>query len=172
VTLHAPRLPFSLDPMIAAAMRRAMHRRALVAVLIIAAAGAAVGIALTLPWSGGGTQTGPMRRYTFTVEAVNSSRVVNDVSYVSLSSAVVLPRKKLTRAPLFDITGGFYLTAASPRGSVLCSFEKRITDSATFPNANGETVTVKVYGRRAPPSLTARICTAFESFSLSSVQRH
>jgi hypothetical protein len=153
--------------LIAEAKQHMRHRRGLVALLIIVAAGAVVGA--TLHWSGGGTQTGPMRRYIFTVKAVNTSRVVNDVSYVSLSSPVALPRKKLTRAPLFDITGGFYLTAASARGSVLCSFPKGITDSTTFPEANGKTVTVTVFGKRAPASLTARICAAFKSFSLSYV---
>jgi len=43
--------------------------------------------------------------------------------------------------------------------------------SATFPNANGKTVTVEVYGRRASQLLTARICTAFRTFSLSYLQR-
>ncbi len=132
--------------------------------LLVVVAGAAVGIALT-PWSGGGTHV--VRRYVFAVKAVNSSRIVNDVSYVSLGSPVVLARKKLTRTALFDITGGFYLTKTSPRGSVLCSFDKTITDSNTFSNANGKTVNVEVYGRKASPRLAARICTAFKSFSLS-----
>jgi len=108
-----------------------------------------------------------VRRYVFAVKAVDSSRIVNDVSYVSLGSPVVLARKMLTRTALFDITGGFYLTKTSPRGSVLCSFDKTITDSNTFSNANGKTVNVEVYGRKASPRLAARICTAFKSFSLS-----
>jgi hypothetical protein len=167
MSAHALRLPFSLDHLMAEAKRRMRHGRVLVALLIIVAAGAVV--AATLRLSGGPTQTGPMRRYTFTVKAVNASLVVNDVSYVSLSSPVALSQKKLARTPLFDITGGFYLTKASARGSVLCSFAKRIMDSITFPKANGKTVAVTVYGKRAPASLTARICAAFKSFSLSYV---
>lgn len=165
MTEHVRRLPLSLDPLRAEAKRWTSHRRLLVALLVIVAAGATVGIALTRPWSGGGTRV--VRRYVFAVKAVNSSRVVNDVSYVSLGSPVVLARKELSRTPLFDITGGFYLTTTSPRGSVLCSFTKTITDSNTFPNANGKTVSVEVYGRKTSPRLAARICTAFKSFSLS-----
>lgn len=160
-----PRLPFSLHPLVAEAKRRAKNRRVLIALLVIMAAGATVGIALTRPWSGGGTHV--VRRYVFAVKAVNSSRIVDDVSYVSLGSPVVLERKKLTRTALFDIAGGFYLTKTSPRGAVLCSFAKTITDSNTFSNANGKTVSVKVYGRKTSPRLAARICTAFKSFSLS-----
>lgn len=162
--VRAPR-PFSLDPLVTEAKRRAKHRRVLIAVVVVVAAGVTVGLALTRPWAGGGTHV--VRRYVFVVKAVNSSRVVNDVSYVSLGSPVVLAWKKLTRTPLFDITGGFYLTKTSPRGSVLCSFAKTIRDSNTFPNANGKTVSVKVYGRKTSPRLAAKICTAFKSFSLS-----
>jgi hypothetical protein len=163
MAVHVQRLPLPLDPL-AEAKRRTKRRRVLVALLAVVAVGAAVGIAITRPWSGG-TQT--VRRYVFVVKAVNSSRIVKDVSYVSLRSPVVLPRKKLMLAPLFDITGGFSLTGTRPRGSVLCSFAKKITDSNAFPDANGKTVTVDVYGRAAPPRLAARICTAFRSFSLS-----
>ena len=163
--------PLSLHPLTAEAKRRARQRRVVViALLLIAATGAAVGVALTRPWSGGETQA--THRYVFVVKAVNSSRVVNGVSYVSLGSRVGLPRKKLIRTPLFDITGGFYLTKTTPRGTVLCSFRKEIAASDTFPNADGETVAVTVYGRRVPAPLTARICTAFKSFSLSYVQHH
>ena len=172
MTLHVPRLHFSLDPLVAEAKRRAKQRRALIAFVVVVAAGTALAIPLTRPWSGGGTQAGPTWRYTFRVQAVNPSPVVNDVSYVSFSTPVVLPRKKLTRTGLFDITGGFYLTRRSPQGSVLCSFTKKITGSTTFPNANGQTVAVTVYGRRASPGLTARICRAFESFSLGPVPHH
>ena len=164
MAVHVLRLPLSLDPLLAEAKRRMKHRRVLVALLVVVTAGAALGIAFTRPWSGG---TQAVHRYVFAVKAVNSSRVVKDVSYVSLRSPVVLPWKKLTRTPLFDVTAGFYLTETSPSGSVLCSFAKKITDSNTFPNANGQTVTVHVYGRAVPPRLTARICTAFKSFSLS-----
>ena len=108
-----------------------------------------------------------MRRDAFAVKAVNSSRIVNDVSYVSLGSPVVLARKKLTRTALFDMTGGFYLTKTSPRGSVLSPFAKTITDSNTFSNANGKTVSVEVYGRKTSPRLASRICTVFKSFPLS-----
>ena len=163
MTASVSQLPFSLDPLMAEAKRRMHRRRVLVAVVLLLAAAAATGISLTRPWSGGGAA----RHYTFAVKAVNSSRVVNDVSFVALGSPVALSRKRLTRTPLFDIAGGFYLTKTRARGSVLCSFAKRITDSATFPTANGKTVTVKVYGRRISPLLTARICTAFETFSLS-----
>jgi hypothetical protein len=150
----------------AEARRRAQQRRTVViALLLIAATGATLGVAVARSGSGGETQAA--HRYVFVVKAVNSSRVVNDVSYVSLGSRVVLPRKTLIRTPLFDIAGGFYLTKTTPRGTVLCSFGRKITASNTFPNANGETVAVTVYGRRAPSPLTARICTAFESFSLS-----
>ena len=136
--VHIPRLPFSLHPLVAEAKRRAKNRRVLIALLVVVAAGATLGIALTRPWSGGGTHV--VRRYVFAVKAVNSSRIVSDVSYVSLGSPVVLARKKLARTALFDITGGFYLIKTSPRGSVLCSFAKTITDSNTFSNANGKTV--------------------------------
>jgi hypothetical protein len=170
MSLYVPRLPFAFDPLVAEAKRRARQRRLLVALLVIVAAGATLGIALTRPWSGGGAQV--VRRYVFAVKAVNSSRVVNHVSYVSLGSPVVLRRKKLARTPLFDISGGFYLTKASPHGSVLCSFTKRIADSYTFPDANRKAVTVDVYGRRAPSLLVARICTAFKSFSLSYLEPH
>jgi hypothetical protein len=48
MTLHVPRLPFSLDPLIAEAKRRARQRRLLVAVLAVLVAGAALGTTLAL----------------------------------------------------------------------------------------------------------------------------
>jgi hypothetical protein len=104
--------------------------------------------------------------YTFTVESVNSSRVVNAVKYVSILSPVALSRTKLTHTPLFNMTGAFYLVEKRAHGPLVCSFTKKIAGSTTFPNANGKTVTVNVYGQKSP-QLTGRICRAFETFSLS-----
>jgi hypothetical protein len=163
--LHVPRLPFSLDPLIAEAKRRARMRQLLVVAAVLVIAGCIAGTTVALRSSGGiGNQA--RHRYTFSVESVNSSRVVNDVKYVSILSPVALSRKKLTRTPLFNMTGAFHLVGKRARGSVVCSFEKKTAGSTTFPNANGKTVTVRVYGRKSP-SLTVRICRAFETFSLS-----
>jgi hypothetical protein len=167
IVLHVRRVPFSLDPLIAEAKRRARMRQLfLVAAVLVIAAGCIAGTTVVLRSAGGGIGNRARYRYTFSVESVNSSRVVNDVKYVSILSPVALSRNKLTRAPLFNMTGAFHLVGKHARGSVVCSFAKKIADSTTFPNANGKTVTVRVYGRKSP-SLTARICTAFETFSLS-----
>jgi hypothetical protein len=165
MTLGAPDLPVSLDALIAEAKRRTTVRRLLVttAALLIVGGIAAATVALRSA-SGGGSPAS--HHYTFTVGAVNASRLVNDTKYVSILSPVVLSRRKLARTPLFNITGAFHLTKASAKGSLLCSFAKKIADSTTFPNANGKTVRIRVYGGQSP-SLTPRICKAFSTFSLS-----
>lgn len=166
IVFHLPRLPFSADPLIAEAKRRARIRQLLVVAAVVVLAGSVAGATLALRSAGGGIGNQARHRYTFSVDSVNSSRVVNAVNYVSLLSPVALSRKKLTRTPLFNMAGAFHLVGKRTRGSVVCSFAKTIADSTTFPNANGKTVTVKVYGRTWP-SLTPRICRAFETFSLS-----
>lgn len=56
MTLYVPRLPFSLDPLIAEAKRRARQRRFLIALVVVALAAAAT--ALALGSSGGGSRSG------------------------------------------------------------------------------------------------------------------
>jgi hypothetical protein len=56
MTLRVPRLPFSVDPLIAEARRRARQRRLVLALVALALAGGAVGTALALRGSG---RTGP-----------------------------------------------------------------------------------------------------------------
>jgi hypothetical protein len=48
MTLHAPRLPFSLDPLMAEAKRRMRKRRVLIAVLAVLVVGGAAGGAVSL----------------------------------------------------------------------------------------------------------------------------
>lgn len=54
MTLHVPRLPLSLDPLIAEAKRRARQRRFLAALGGLVSVGVAAGLTLGLPSSGGG----------------------------------------------------------------------------------------------------------------------
>jgi hypothetical protein len=48
MTLHVPRLPFELDPLIAEAKRRAWHRRTLLAVIAVVAVAGVAGSWLAL----------------------------------------------------------------------------------------------------------------------------
>jgi hypothetical protein len=160
------RLPFSLDPLIAEAKRRARKRHLVVVAAVLLIAACIAGAKVALRSAGGGIDNRARHRYTFSVESVNSSRIVNDAKYVSILSPVALSRRNLIRTPLFNITGAFHLVGKRAQGSVVCSFTKTITGSTTFPNANGKTVTVRVYGRKSP-LLAARTCRAFETFSLS-----
>ncbi len=164
MSTQAPQLPFALDPLIAEAKRRARQRRVVVVAAALVIAGCIAGTTLALRSVGGGNEA--LHRYTFSVESVNSSRMVNEVKYVSILSPVALSKRNLTRTPLFNITGAFHLVGKRAQGSVVCSFTKTITGSTTFPNADGKTVTVRVYGRTSP-ALAARTCRAFETFSLS-----
>ena len=163
--LHVPR-PLSIDPLIAEAKRRARIRQLLVVTAVLVITGGVAGATIALRSASGGIGDRAGHRYTFRVEAVNSSRLVHAVKYVSIVSPVALSRGKLIRTPLFDMTGEFRLVRKPARGSVVCSFTSKVAGSTTFPNANGKTVAVKVYGQEAP-DLTTRICKAFETFSLS-----
>jgi hypothetical protein len=165
MTLDLSRRPVSLDALIAEAKRRTTVRRLLLATAALLVVGRIGAVLVAQPWSSGGA-TPAGHRYTFTVEAVNPSRLVGDTKFVSIISPVPLSRRKLTRTPLFDVTGAFRLTKAPAEGSLLCSFTKKIAGSTTFPNANGKTVSVRVYGGQSP-TLTPRICRAFTTFSLS-----
>jgi hypothetical protein len=62
MTLHIPRLPFSLDPLIAEAKRRARQRRLLLAVLALVALGGAGALALGSSGWGSGSG-GPAARF-------------------------------------------------------------------------------------------------------------
>jgi len=117
----------------------------------------------------GGSRNRVEHRYTFTVSSVNPNPTFKLARYVTLASPVVLPRKQLKRAPLFnDVTAGIYLVKhATHRGLELCSFSTKIKGSSTFPQANGKTIKVKVYGTTTSPTRTADICRAFRTFSLS-----
>ena len=53
MTVHIPRLPFELDPLIAEAKRRAWHRRTLLSVIAVVAVASAAGGWLVLRSSGG-----------------------------------------------------------------------------------------------------------------------
>jgi hypothetical protein len=55
MTLHLPRLPISLDPLLGEAKRRMRKRRALVGVAAVFLVGAVTAVALALGSSGGGT---------------------------------------------------------------------------------------------------------------------
>jgi len=68
MTLHVPRLPFSLDPLIGEAKRRARQRRLLVVLLAGAVVAAAVGLAVELRGLGSAPSQLPAR---LTVLAVN-----------------------------------------------------------------------------------------------------
>jgi hypothetical protein len=59
MTSHAPHLPFSLDPLIAEAKRRARQRRVLVALEVLVLAGLAAGLTLAFR-SPGGPSGGPL----------------------------------------------------------------------------------------------------------------
>jgi hypothetical protein len=52
MTLHLPRLPFSLDPLMAEAKRRARQRRMLVALVVSAVVAAGAVLAVELPGLG------------------------------------------------------------------------------------------------------------------------
>ena len=54
MTVRVPRLPFSLDPLIAEAKRRARQRRLLIAIAVVLFAGLAAGLTLALRSGGGG----------------------------------------------------------------------------------------------------------------------
>ena len=166
IVLHVQRSPFSLDPLIAEAKRRARKRNLVVVAAVLVIAACIAGATVALRSAGGGIATRARHRYTFSVESVNSSRIVNNAKYVSILSPVALSKRKLARTPLFNVTGAFHLVGKRAQGSEVCSFTKTITGSTAFPNANGKTVTVRVYGRKSP-SLAARTCKAFETFSLS-----
>jgi hypothetical protein len=58
MTLHVPRLPFALDPLIAEAKRRARQRRSLAALVALVMVGVAAGLTVGLPSSGGGMSGG------------------------------------------------------------------------------------------------------------------
>jgi hypothetical protein len=58
MTLHVPRLPFALDPLIAEAKRRARQRRLLVVALALALVSAGVGAAFALRPSPSGSGSG------------------------------------------------------------------------------------------------------------------
>lgn len=58
MTLRAPRLPFSLDPLIAEAKRRARQRRVLIALGILLAAALAAGLTFAFRSPGGGSPNG------------------------------------------------------------------------------------------------------------------
>ena len=58
MTLHVPRLPFALDPLIGEAKRRARQRRLLVALIAILVVVIAAGLTLGLRSSGGGPGAG------------------------------------------------------------------------------------------------------------------
>jgi hypothetical protein len=165
MTFGIPRLPFTLDPLIAEARQRTKMRRLLIMTAALLAAGGLAG-ATVARRSLSGSGSPPSHRYTFTVGSVNPSRLVDATKYVSIISPVALSRRKLARTPLFNITGAFHLAQEPARGSLICTFARKIAGSTTFPSANGTTVTVRVYGRDSP-SLTPRICRAFATFSLS-----
>jgi hypothetical protein len=58
MTLRAPRLPFSLDPLIAEAKRRARQRRMLIALGVLLVAGLAAGLTFAFRSPGGGSPNG------------------------------------------------------------------------------------------------------------------
>jgi hypothetical protein len=58
MALHVPRLPFSLDPLLAEAKRRMRRRRVLVAIVSVGFAGASVGATLALRAPSGASQGG------------------------------------------------------------------------------------------------------------------
>jgi hypothetical protein len=58
MTLRVPRLPFSLDPLIAEAKRRARQRRVLIALGVLLVAGLAAGLTFAFRSPGGGSPTG------------------------------------------------------------------------------------------------------------------
>ena len=86
MTAHAPRLPFSLSPLIVEARRRAMRRRTLiaVAVVLLAVTAAAAVIATRSPADRGRLDiTVDASRSTFPADwrvAVQQSRAVNDTT--------------------------------------------------------------------------------------------
>jgi hypothetical protein len=59
MTAYLPRLPFSLDPLMAEAKRRMRKRRVLVAALLVLVAGAAVGVRTVMSSSSGIRPAGP-----------------------------------------------------------------------------------------------------------------
>lgn len=123
---------------------------------------------LGLAGCGGTSQRTGDHRYTFAVQSVNPNPTFKLAHYMTLSSPVPLPSKELAHAPLFtDVTAGIYLVnGVTPRGKELCSFSRKVGGSVNFPEANGKTITVKVYGRTTSPHRTVSICRAFETFSL------
>lgn len=58
MTLHVPRLPFSVDPLMAEAKRRARQRRTLIALAALLLAGLAGGLTLAFRSPGGGSTNG------------------------------------------------------------------------------------------------------------------
>jgi hypothetical protein len=58
MTLRAPRFPFSLDPLIAEAKRRARQRRMLIALGVLLVAGLAAGVTFVFRSPGGGSPSG------------------------------------------------------------------------------------------------------------------
>jgi hypothetical protein len=75
MTLRARRLPFSLDPLMAEAKRRARQRRALVALAILLLAGLAAGLTFAFRSPGGGPTNGEPLRVTtgMTAKAVRAT---------------------------------------------------------------------------------------------------
>jgi hypothetical protein len=167
---YASPLPLSLDPLMAEAKRRTWRRRLLLVapVLVI---GVAVGAALLLTSGGGASSAGPSGREvkvaTFAVSSVNPSTLLAG-TYVTVVSPVSLSRQRLADEALFNVTAQFSLVKRA-HGPRLCSFSKRIERSVMFPDANGRTVRVEVYGSKSPSRVT-RVCRAFETFSLSYVR--
>jgi peptidoglycan hydrolase-like protein with peptidoglycan-binding domain len=62
MTLQVPRLPFSLDPLMAEAKRRARQRRTLIALGVLGLAGLAGGLPLAFRSPGGGSTNGGLTR--------------------------------------------------------------------------------------------------------------
>jgi hypothetical protein len=165
MTLHVPRTPFALDPLIAEAKRRARQRRVLLVLPFVVGAAAVAGFVLGSSGGGAGTDR-PARQETvsFAVKSVNASTLLAG-TYVTIESPVKLSRRALSLSPLFDVTAQFSLVKRA-HGPQICSFTKKVERSVAFPNANGKTMRIEVYGRKLPGRIE-HVCNAFKTFSLS-----
>jgi Flp pilus assembly protein CpaB len=120
VTQYVPRLPFSLDPLIAEAKRRARHRRLVVVALVVGLSGGAAGAAYLSQQRDGG----PSVRVLVAKSFVQKGTTGDAIGGASLYQVVRIPRYKVEPGALLnpatlhgeaavrDISGGQQLTAA------------------------------------------------------------
>ena len=120
MTNHAARLPFSLDPLMAEAKRRARHRRFVVAVAVLGLSGGAAGAAYLNQHRNGA----PSARVLVAKNLLQEGTTGDAIGVASLYQVVRIPRDKVEPGALLDpatlhgrvvlrhISGGQQLTAA------------------------------------------------------------